>query len=310
MELSVILPTHNPDPDRFRRALHGLRAQTLPITRWETVVVNNASSRFPDPDFIAAHGPANLVTTSEPQLGLSAARRRGFNSARGDVAVLVDDDNVLVPHYLATVLELFSAHPAVGVAGGKSLPEFEREPAAWEREFLPLLALRDLGPEVKISQGLRAAGQSRNAYPHYAPIGAGMALRRAAWTEWLKAVPDGDALNDRRGTELSSAGDNEIVLCAMRAGWEAAYFPSLSLIHLIPATRLDAGYLARLNRGIQQSWMQVLTRYDANPWPPLTSLGAGLRKAKAWVTHAAWRSPAAHIRWQGACGHFDGRVQP
>jgi hypothetical protein len=96
----------------------------------------------------------------------------------------------------------------------------------------------------------------------------------------------------------------------LKAGWQVAYFPTLSLTHLIPAGRLEPDYLARLNRGIQESWMQVLTRHDANPWPPLTRMGCTLRQLRAWFTHRAWRSPAAHIRWRGACGHFAGRVAP
>jgi cellulose synthase/poly-beta-1,6-N-acetylglucosamine synthase-like glycosyltransferase len=309
MELSVIIPTHNPHPGRLRRTLFGLRAQTLPVDRWETILVNNASTEFPDTRFFADCAPVNFSMVSEPTLGLSAARRHGFNVARGTLAVLVDDDNVLAPDYLEQVIALFARQPRVGVAGGKSVPEFERPPADWQQEFLPLLALRDLGPDELISHGLRPAGGTRNEYPAFAPIGAGMALRREAWTAWLDApAAAGAALSDRRGGELTSAGDNDLVLCAMRAGWEAGYFPGLSLTHLIPASRLDADYLARLNRGIQKSWMQVLARHEASPWPPLTPLGAALRKAKAWFAHHPWSSPAARIRWQGACGHFDGRV--
>lgn len=309
--LSVIIPAHNPDAGRLARTLSGLRAQTLPVDRWETILVNNASTEFPDAPFFAACAPANFSTVSEPALGLTAARRHGFTIARGGMAVLVDDDNVLAPDYLEQVLALFARQPRVGVVGGKSVPEFERPPADWEREFLPLLALRDLGPREIISHGLRPAGSTRSQYPAFAPIGAGMSLRRAAWSAWLDAPQTaGAGLSDRRGRELTSSGDNDLVLCAMRAGWEAGYFPELSLTHLIPASRLDAEYLARLNRGIQKSWMQMLARHEASPWPPLTPLGAGLRKAKAWLAHHPWTSPAARIRWQGACGHFDGRAAP
>jgi hypothetical protein len=94
----------------------------------------------------------------------------------------------------------------------------------------------------------------------------------------------------------------------MAAGWEVAYFPQLALTHLIPAARLKAGYLARLNRAMQTSWMHVLTLHDANPWPPLTPLGARLRKIKAWFTYHPWSSSAARVRYAGACGHFEGRV--
>jgi glycosyltransferase involved in cell wall biosynthesis len=309
MRLSVIIPAHNPDPVRLGRTLRGLRVQTLAASSWETLLIDNASKQFPAPAALADAGPANLRLVHEPTLGLSAARRAGLTAAGGELAVLVDDDNVLAPDYLAEVIALFDAHPRLGAIGGKSLPEFASEPPDWTREFFPLLALRDLGPELIVAPSLRAPGSSRDEYPPCAPIGAGMALRRPAWTAWLDARPNGTGLTDRRGAALTSGGDNDIVLCALRAGWGVAYTPRLSLTHLIPAGRLEPDYLARLNRGIQQSWMQVLALHKVNPWPPLTRPGAELRKAKAWLAYRAWHSPAARIRWQGACGHFDGRVK-
>lgn len=307
--ISVLLPTHNPDLGRLERTLAGLRAQTLPAHLWETILIDNASTASPPPGFLARNSPSNLSILHESFLGLTAARRCGFLAATAPVAVLVDDDNVLAPDYLEQALRLLAAHPRIGTLGGRVLPEFESEPPAWTREFHGLLALRDLGPEPQISQGLRPPGAIHNTYPLFAPFGAGMVLRREAWTAWLDSRhTTGSILSDRCGAKLTSSGDNDIVLALMRAGWEVGYFPELALTHLIPASRLDAAYLARLNHGIQKSWQQVLAKHDASPWPPLTATGAALRSARAWFTHRAWSSPAACIRWQGACGHFDGRV--
>ena len=97
-------------------------------------------------------------------------------------------------------------------------------------------------------------------------------------------------------------------MSALKSGWDTGYFPQLKLTHLIPASRLEPAYLGRLNRGIQKSWMQMLSLHGANPWPTLSAAGAALRQAKAWFTYQAWSSPAASIRWQGACGHFEGRI--
>jgi glycosyltransferase involved in cell wall biosynthesis len=309
-EISAIVPTHNPDEGRLRRTLVALRDQNIPVARFEVIIVDNASTRFPEPAFFAELSLPNLVRIEEPHLGLTAARSRGFSRARGELAVLVDDDNVLAPDYLAVVASLFTTHPRVGVLGGRSIPEFAEPPPDWATPFFPLLALRDPGTVPLFAETLRPAGSARNVYPPFAPIGAGMGLRRAAWQAWLQAHADGERLSDRCGGAFTSSGDNDIVFCAMKAGWSAAYFPQLSLTHLIPAARLKAAYLARLNRGIQQSWMQVLRLHDASPWPPLSPTGAVLRKAKAWFTHHAWQSAAARVRWQGACGHFDGRVTP
>lgn len=307
IELSVILPSHNPHRGRLERTLAGLREQTLPGDRWELLLIDNASSRDLAAELNAQILPPRFRLIREPALGLSSARRCGLREAKGDVCIFADDDNVLAPDYLDTVLRLFAAHPKVGALGGKSIPEFEVTPPPWALEFTPLLALRDLGDAPLISHGLRPSGAPRNEYPAYAPIGAGMALRKTAVASWVENA-DGTAPTDRKGSELTSGGDNDIVLSIMKAGWEVAYFPELSLTHLIPAGRLEADYLARLNHGIQKSWMSVLARYEANPWSPLTGFGAALRKLKAWFHHQPWRSPAARIRWRGVCGHFEGRV--
>ena len=305
--LSVIISTHNPDPGRLQRTLQALQAQTLPADQWETVLVDNASSPALRSADWSAQGPANLQLVPEPVPGLSHARRRGFLAGTGEFFVLVDDDNELAPDYLAEVLRLFAAQPKVGLLGGRSLPEFESPPEPWVREFDGLIACRDLGDTPLVSQGLRNPATGGNDYPLFAPIGAGMALRRAAAQAWLDQSGESD-LPDRQGASLSSSGDNDIVLAAMQAGWEAAYFPSLQLTHLIPAFRTTRDYLARLNRGIQRSWMRVLSQHDANPWPPLAAWSVPLRQSKAWFAHRAWSSPAAWVRWQGACGHFEGRV--
>ena len=306
MLLSVIICAHNSHPGRLRRTLQGLRAQTLPADRWETLLVDNASTPALAPSAFAADSPANLRLVNEPAPGLSHARRRGFIEARGEFFVLADDDNVLDPGYLARVIAHFAAHAQVGALGGPCRPEFEREPAPWQKEFLGLLALRDLGP-VPVIAGLRPPGEVKDSYPLCSPVGAGMALRRPAAQAWLDHA-DPSALTDRRGGALTSGGDNDIVIHVLRAGWEVGYFPDLSQIHLIPAGRLDPAYLARLNRGIQTSWMQVLTRHGLNEWPSIPAWTVPLRQAKAWFTHRAWSSPSARIRWQGACGHFQGRV--
>ena len=309
MLLSVIVPAHNPHPGRLARTLAALRAQTLAPAQWELIIVDNASSPPIDATACRDAGPSGLRLITETRPGLTFARRCGFAAAKGQYLVLVDDDNVLQPDYLALVTELFQAHPRVGALGGRSVPEFEQPPEPWVREFDGLLACRDLGASPLISSGLKSPATGRPEYPEFAPIGAGLSLRREAVQTWLDD-PSSQNLPDRRGGELSSGGDNDIILTLMQHGWEVAYFPRLALTHLIPAGRITADYLARLNRGIQKSWMQVLSRHGANPWRAIPGWTVPLRQAKAWFAGRAWSSAAARIRWQGACGHFEGRSRP
>lgn len=306
-DITVLVCTHNPDRNRLARTLRGLRDQTLPAQCWETILIDNASVPAIDAAVLADSAPEGLRLVRESALGLTSARRRGFMEAKGQICVLVDDDNVLAPDYLAHVVSLFATNPLLGAIGGRIVPEFEKEPAGWQREFLDLLALRDLGDMPKISDELHPAGNPAIAYPECAPPGAGLAIRRAAALQWATGASL-HLLPDRRGRTLSSGGDNDIVLTIMKRGWKVAYSPELQLRHIIPAERLERTYLARLNRGIQESWMRVLSKHGANPWPQIPAWTVPLRKIKAWFTYRAWAGPAAHIRWSGACGHFEGRA--
>lgn len=304
--ISVIVPTHNPDAGRLQRTLRGLCAQTLPATEWELVIVDNASAPALELARYTGDLPRHSRLVREPQLGLTCARRRGIACSAGPILVFADDDNVLAPDYLENVLRLLTAHPRMGALGGKSIPEFEQEPEHWTRDFFPLLALRDLGDRPITAAGLRPPGAERNVYPgDAAPLGAGMGLRRDALAGWL-TEENAAMLSDRRGAALTSSGDNDIVFSIVRDGWEVGYFPELRLTHLIPAGRVTCAYLGRLNRGIQESWIRVLAKYDANPWRPIPRWTVPFRRLKSWFACRAWSGPAARVRWQGACGKFDG----
>jgi glycosyltransferase involved in cell wall biosynthesis len=363
LAVSVVIPTHNPRVDYLARVIDALRGQTLPCEQWELVVVDNCSQPALVGDRSQATGNrgginsrekaqddlrltdlklktaevdlgwhANARVVREEKLGLTFARLLGFAEAKGELIVMVDDDNVLAPDYLANAVEIASRHPDIGAFGGKCLPEFETELEPWMREFLPLLALRDHGEEEVVSGDIRSADGSRRAYPdRAAPIGAGMVLRRDAaaayaerieqrtkglrdqgTAEWLdeetKRRKDQGTITDRKGNSLASAGDNDLVFQVLRDGWKVGYFPQLVITHLIPAGRLTVDYLARANRGIQRSWAQVLRKHDACPWPKIPGWSLPLRKAKAWVGQQPWRNTGSKIRLAGVIGRLEGLI--
>lgn len=166
-DVSVVIPAHNPHRGRLEEVLGALRGQTLHPSAWETLLVDNASSDFPQASGLASVAPPNLRVLREDELGLTAARLHGIRSARGAVVVLVDDDNVLAPDYLSEAARLFARDPRLGAAGGRSLPAFETPPATWHREFLPLLALRDLGESELVATTMRPDGAPAPQYPPF-----------------------------------------------------------------------------------------------------------------------------------------------
>jgi hypothetical protein len=213
---------------------------------------------------------------------------------------MVDDDNILQANYLEKVNNIFSANSKLGAAGGKSLPLFETEPPVWLPEFYGNLALRDFGDKIVINKW-------ENKYPDYAPIGAGMAIRKTALSAYINKInTKTTTISDRKGNSLSSGGDNDMIIEISKAGWFTGYFPMLSLQHIIPAERMQSNYLARLVNNTNKSWVELLESHHINPWKKIAAWSVSLRKIKASFTYKAWQSDLHYIRWQAACGIFDG----
>ena len=299
MFISVIIPTYNPNLQRLDQTLTALKYQLLPYNFWELLVIdNNSSTNFADKIGLSWHPDSKVI--AEPAQGLTYARLKGFSAAKGDIIVMVDDDNILQPDYLQQVTDIFTSDPKLGAAGGKSLPLFETAPPVWLKEFYGNLALRDLGDEIVINKW-------DDKYPEFAPIGAGMAIRKTALSSYIDKInTKSTIISDRKGDSLASGGDNDIVIEISRSGWVTGYFPSLSLQHIISAERMQPNYLARLVNNTNKSWVQLLESHHINPWKKIAAWTAPLRKLKAWFTYKAWQSDLNHTRWRGACGIFDG----
>lgn len=239
--LTVILPAHNPRVDFLERTLDALRNQTLPAASWELVVVDNKSapalhSRID----LAWHPHARIVR--EETLGLTRARLAGFAAMQTDLAVLVDDDNVLAPGFLEIVLQISAAFPVIGAWGGVIAPRFETPELAPPRSLYHLLTLR-----------ASTADAWSNDTSHHAstPWGAGLCVRRSVaqqYADELNINPHRQAL-DLHGKRLLYGGDTDIAYTACRMGLGKGVFVDLKLEHLIPATRCTAEYLCRVAEG-------------------------------------------------------------
>jgi glycosyltransferase involved in cell wall biosynthesis len=275
------------------------------LDHWELLLIDNAS---PEPDAFKSQSlewhPRHRIIR-EDRLGLTHARLTGIRAAEGELLIFVDDDNVVAPNYVRDAVAFSANDSKLGALGGKALPEWETLPDPWVHEFASCLALRDLGNEKQVF----AFNGTRN-YPDFAPIGAGMCLRRDAAEHYARVVGAGNKapLLDRCGTNLTSGGDNDIVLTVLAAGWKVGYFPSLQLTHLIPSTRITRDYLARINESIARSWVQVLDRHGLRPWGAIAGWSLPVRKLRAFMRYRAWRSAGAYVRWRGACGQFEGRA--
>ena len=300
-ELSVIIPTYNPDSYNLSQTINGLRNQTLGLSKWELIIIdNNSTNGVPDTLDITWHPNSSII--KELKQGLTYSRIAGVNQSKGNIVVMVDDDNILSPGYLKNMVAHFKANPQLGSIGGKITGLFNNyTPESWTTEFWNMLALRDYGNEAIISEP-----KLLSEYPTFSPVGAGMGVRRELFSAYINEIPKNThQITDRSGGSLSSGGDNEINIQVLKQGFSVAYFPDLSLQHIIPVSRLTKDYLSRLNYESSISWIRLLLKYGICPWPVIKPYTVLLRKIKAWINYKAWNSGANYIKWKGACGIFE-----
>jgi glycosyltransferase involved in cell wall biosynthesis len=287
---------------RLARTLESLFAQTLPVSEWELVIVDNSSTPPIDPTDLGLmrHPHARLVR--EEKLGLIYGRISGVANSTGEFIVFCDDDTCFESSYLLSAIQVFSDNPGLGCAVGKSLPEFEAQPASWTNEFFGCLGLWDHGAQSLFQSNWDGR------WPSFAGGGGGAVFRRTALADILTGIglKGRDKITGRAGESLSSGEDNHIVLSVLKKGWTVGYVPEMKMTHLIPSLRLSREYLGRLNHGIAKSWVQVLALHGICPWKSIDSRTVSLRKFRAYLRYRAWAGPAEYVRWRGACGHFEG----
>lgn len=113
---SVILPVYNVAP-WLRAALRSLQAQTF--TDWECIAVDDGS-RDGSAQLLQAFMREDLrfKVIAQPNHGVSAARNRALEAARGEYVCFMDGDDVVYPWWLAAYHEMITQYDADLVRGG------------------------------------------------------------------------------------------------------------------------------------------------------------------------------------------------
>jgi glycosyltransferase involved in cell wall biosynthesis len=250
--LSLIICTHNPRPEYFRRVLESLHAQTMPFEQWEFLVIDNASKELLRNTWDISWHPRGRHIL-EDEIGVTAARMRGIRESCGELLVFVDDDNVLAPDFLEQTLLVSRRHPFLGVFGaGRLEPEFEIQPPPELLSGLDLLALRCVPRAIWTNNPNELA---------CIPYGAGLSVRRQIANHFVRVVQrlNITAIIGRRGQQLFSAEDDLFSLISAEAGQGFGLFPELKVTHLIRADRLNQRYFLRLIDG--HAFSHAILRY-------------------------------------------------
>jgi glycosyltransferase involved in cell wall biosynthesis len=110
-QISVVIPLYNKAAE-IEQALRSVVEQSLSVG--EIIVVNDGStdsSKEVVERFIAAHPDAGIRLINQKNSGVSAARNRAIEEAKGSYIALLDADDWWLPNYIAEVCRMMEYYP-------------------------------------------------------------------------------------------------------------------------------------------------------------------------------------------------------
>lgn len=120
MNISVIIPMYN-SKDTIIATLDSVKRQSAIDEIFEIIVVNDGSkdsSLKIVQEYKKNNSHIPIVIIDKPNGGVSTARNRGIESARGDWIALLDSDDVWLPNKLEYQIELIRNNPYIEFLGG------------------------------------------------------------------------------------------------------------------------------------------------------------------------------------------------
>jgi hypothetical protein len=153
--------------------------------------------------------------------------------------LICDDDNWLEENYIQTAYNIMQANKDIGVLGGKSIAVCETTQPVWFDSLKQAYAVGD------------QAGSEKRGYVKVV-WGAGMVLRKSVWQQ-LQVAGFKQILSCRKGSKLTSGGDDELCLAVQLTGHKIFYDSRLILSHFIPKNRLSEKYIKELVRATAYS---------------------------------------------------------
>ena len=105
--VSVVIPLYNKAP-HISRAINSVLGQTSPP---EEIIVIDDGSTDGGGDIVKAYQDPRIRYIRQENQGVSAARNRGIELAKGELIAFLDADDAWKPKFLETISEMRSLYP-------------------------------------------------------------------------------------------------------------------------------------------------------------------------------------------------------
>ena len=222
--------------ESLRRTLDSLAAMRVPKDLdWEVVVVNNNCADHTDAVIAGFATRLPIRREFEAQRGLSRARNRAIEAARGDYIVWTDDDVVVDPGWLAAYAEAFQRWPEAAVFAGPIVPRYAPPVPKWIAESAAIL-----GPTVFAGCNLGDQALPLSIAEGRMPYGPNFAFRSVEQRRFRYDPDLGHGPTQRRRGE-----EVDVIERAMQAGATGYWVPRARLEHCSDAGQQTIRYVAR-----------------------------------------------------------------
>lgn len=255
LDYSIIICSFNPDERILKRCLQAVSNLNLKGLNYEVLLIDNNStpslSTLPYvQDFLATLEHSSCLI--EHEQGLTHARIKGIENAKGQYIVFFDDDNEPQEDYIINLKTLHADFPSVAAWG----------PGNISVDFIDGI---DHNIKKKTANHIKGYFQERHEnfityanvrnWQSYYPYGTGLCVKRNYLNSYVEKVKQG-AYNavGRKGNLLSSGEDLQIVLFCVKESAAAGISPSLKIRHIIPKKRTNFDYLKKLVFGTNLSY--------------------------------------------------------
>jgi len=117
---SVIVPTYNRS-SLLAGCLNALAKQTVHAENYEIIVVNDGSKDDTDEvikKFRETNPSLNFIYLKQKNGGPAKARNAGIKAAKGEIIFFTDDDCVVPPEWMETLLDAYRRYPDIAGVGG------------------------------------------------------------------------------------------------------------------------------------------------------------------------------------------------
>jgi len=267
----VVIPTLNAR-ELLLATLDSLAAQTVPV---EVVVVDNASTDG-TAAAVATRHPAVRVVRNERNLGFGAAINRVVLELEGDVLVLVNNDVVCEPDFVARLVDPFG-RPEIGMTAGVLLQDAPGRIDSAGIQLDTTLGSWDYlwnEPTPLLEAAVDPVG----------PCGGAAAYRLSVFKE----------LGGFDETLFAYWEDVDLALRFREAGWHCALAASARALHRHGQTLGAASPAARRLEAFGRGY--VLAKYRVGRRRPLVRAKVALLDWPALAIHLVIRREAAPIR--------------